>query len=480
MGYITRHQIDIRDREITTNELQEITNKFRLKIYCPNPLRERFSFIGHRSIRAFLVGVLGGYFDSEGRERIIEARTKLESIREQYFYDNIDVTFERFNGAKKAAYIMDIETVDNDNEINLRFFSLGGSVIGIDLSSYNNIEQIGGKISGLMKKSIPIWLYLDRDTIKVVSKDFVEDEIVEERLDYYTEIDKHLYEVQFEGMLGEFLAQSEEKIIPMSKEIMTEIKKIMWEETDNIPGRIRYSKFIKNEFKEYSFPMDTITGKTLTYALRTGIHNAEMQIVISAPTGGASGIFPANIRAISEELNIKEDKIIYALYTAAAIGAFIANNMSVSGSRHGCQAEMGTSIAMATAAILDLLLDENMDFRKRVEMILSGASMAMQSIQGLACDPLMGFVEVPCVLRNLALSNVPYTVALAIMNGYSPIISFRTAVKALKMTGEILNLALRESGTGPLTYMYILSRMEKRGIEEEIIELLEKETSLFE
>jgi len=331
-----------------------------------------------------------------------------------------------------------------------------------------------------MNKTIPIWLYLDRHTIKDINMKFIENEKIEEKLNYYTEIDKFLQNEEFDGMLGEYLEIQEEKIIPTSKEIMTEIKKILWEETDHVPEHMRYSKFIKNEFKEYSFPTDTTTAKIITYTLRTGIHNAEMQIVISAPTGGASGIFPANIRAISEELNIKEDKIIYALYTAAAIGAFIANNMSVSGSRHGCQAEMGTSIAMATAAILDLLLDENMDFRKRVEMILSGASMAMQSIQGLACDPLMGFVEVPCVLRNLALSNVPYTVALAIMNGYSPIISFRTAVKALKMTGEILNLALRESGTGPLTYMYILSRMEKRGIEEEIIELLEKETSLFE
>ncbi|MEM2222774.1 MAG: L-serine ammonia-lyase, iron-sulfur-dependent, subunit alpha, partial [Candidatus Korarchaeota archaeon] len=97
------------------------------------------------------------------------------------------------------------------------------------------------------------------------------------------------------------------------------------------------------------------------------------------------------------------------------------------------------------------------------------------AIQGLACDPLMGFVEVPCALRNLALSNVPFVVSKMILSGYRPIVTLRTAVRALKKTGELLNKALKESGTGPLTCMYILAKMEEKGIEEELISLFERE-----
>ncbi len=251
----------------------------------------------------------------------------------------------------------------------------------------------------------------------------------------------------------------------------------MWENNKKSVDIGQYSRFVDSETKSFKFDEGSTYEKLLSYTIRNQILNAEMEVIVSAPTGGASGILPACLRVFAEEKNIRKDspEFLYAHYTSAAIGAFIANNMSVAGAQHGCVAEIGTSIAMAAAALIDLeLRDTTIPIKDKIEKVFNGVSIVMLSLQGLSCDPLFGYVEFPCILRNALFSILPFQAAKMVIEGYKPLLSARCILEVVKKTGEILAKALKESGTGPLTCMYSLCELKKLKVSDEIIQLLEK------
>ena len=78
---------------------------------------------------------------------------------------------------------------------------------------------------------------------------------------------------------------------------------------------------------------------------------------------------------------------------AAGIGEVISHTMFIAGATGGCGAEIGSSAAMAAAAVCELL---GGDARQAVH----AAALALVNTIGLVCDPVGGYVEVPCVSRN--------------------------------------------------------------------------------
>lgn len=60
----------------------------------------------------------------------------------------------------------------------------------------------------------------------------------------------------------------------------------------------------------------------------------------------------------------------------------------------GCQAEVGVSPSMATAA-----LTECMGGTQR--QALMAAEITMEHRLGMTCDPISGLVQIPCIERNV-------------------------------------------------------------------------------
>lgn len=462
MGFIFRGIANIHGFDINMDSLKK---SMKINIYCHNPSKEMYAFIGHRSIRAFLFGALGAYFSFSRRQEFFDIKKSLEGIREYDLLHSLDISF-RMLSESDVAYR--VEVIYDD--IRIIFDSLGGGIISVEAS-----DDARKVVETLMGESIPIWLYLSYESLENLGIKLTFDKkAIEEGKEFLDNADEILMKKVKGESIGSYISRRENSVIGGSLKIMEEIWQIMYESTNSPPEVLRYSKFLKYEIAKVKLESNDLPTRVLRYALNVAAKNAEMNIIISAPTGGASSIFPATMRVALEEFNLNKEEILNGLYVGGLIGGIIGNNMSVSGSRHGCQAEVGTSLAMASAAIVDMLLDTEKG-EERNKMVFDAASIALQSIQGLACDPLMGFVEVPCVLRNLAFVGIPFVVARMVSAGYRPIITLRTAIKALRKTGELLNKALRESGTGPITCMYILSRMEERGIEEELVSLFEKE-----
>lgn len=188
-------------------------------------------------------------------------------------------------------------------------------------------------------------------------------------------------------------------------------------------------------------------GGTLSHAvaraLAVGEVNAAMGRVVAAPTGGASGVLPGVLLSVAEERSIPDQDVADALVTASAIGAIIASRASLSGAAGGCQAEIGSAAAMAAAAVTELLGGTPAQ---------SGhaASLALQGLLGLVCDPVGGLVEVPCVARNATGAAVALAAAEMALAGVTFPIPFDQVIDAAAQVGRSLPPSLRETANGGL------------------------------
>lgn len=119
-----------------------------------------------------------------------------------------------------------------------------------------------------------------------------------------------------------------------------------------------------------------VMSKASAYALATLERSASMGVIVAAPTAGASGVLPAALLASAQKLEASEEQLQEALYCAAAVGALIERNASVSGAEGGCQAEVGTAAAMGAAAVAQML-------GANPATCLDAATMAIANLLGL-------------------------------------------------------------------------------------------------
>ncbi|KKQ71797.1 MAG: L-serine dehydratase, iron-sulfur-dependent subunit alpha, L-serine dehydratase [Candidatus Peregrinibacteria bacterium GW2011_GWC2_39_14] len=183
--------------------------------------------------------------------------------------------------------------------------------------------------------------------------------------------------------------------------------------------------------------------KAMAYAIACGETNAQMGRIVAFPTAGASGVIPAAVLSVSEELKLSDEKIMKGLFTASAIGLIIAENATLAGAYGGCQAEIGSASAMAAAAITEMR-------GGTPKQCLDAASLSLKNMLGLTCDPIAGLVEVPCVKRNAMGVTNAFSGSEIALAGIESFVTFDDVVEAMKTTGEMMPSALRETALGGL------------------------------
>ena len=132
-----------------------------------------------------------------------------------------------------------------------------------------------------------------------------------------------------------------------------------------------------------------------------------------------------------------------AMFVAAGIGGVIANRAFLAGASGGCQAEIGSASAMAAGAAAYLAGGD-------AKKIATAAALALKALLGLACDPVAGLVEVPCVKRNVIGSVNALTAADMAMAGIVSRIPPDEVIDAMKSIGICMPACLKETGTGGL------------------------------
>ncbi|MCL6631483.1 MAG: L-serine ammonia-lyase, iron-sulfur-dependent, subunit alpha [Alicyclobacillus herbarius] len=183
--------------------------------------------------------------------------------------------------------------------------------------------------------------------------------------------------------------------------------------------------------------------RAMAYALAVSEVNAAMGRIVATPTAGAAGILPGVLVSALDSGRYHRDDLVFALFTAAALGLVIANSASISGAAGGCQAEVGSATAMAAGALVELA-------GGTPSMVSHAAALALQNSLGLVCDPVAGLVEVPCVVRNGLHAITAMAASDMALAGVQSVIPPDEVVAAMRQIGNDLPVSLRETGIGGL------------------------------
>lgn len=184
-----------------------------------------------------------------------------------------------------------------------------------------------------------------------------------------------------------------------------------------------------------------VLTKALIYSQAVLEVNASMGVIVAAPTAGSAGVLPAVLFALEEEFGLSEKQLLDGMFTAGAIGYLLMKNASVSGAEAGCQAEIGSAAAMASAAAVEMM-------GGTPEQCLDAASITISNMLGLVCDPIAGLVEMPCQSRNAAGASNALTSAEMALAGIKAAVPFTEMAAAMYRVGKGLPSELRETALG--------------------------------
>jgi len=234
-------------------------------------------------------------------------------------------------------------------------------------------------------------------------------------------------------------------------QVMQETIETGLEKRGVLPGQLRvkrkakslYDYVVKVEDKE-----ETDFKELMSYAYATSEMNASGGRVVTAPTCGASGVLPAVLYFLKRKYHLSDEVVIEALMVAGLMGTIIRHNASISGAVAGCQAEIGSACSMAAAA-------RGHVFDHSIATIEYASEMAMEHHLGLTCDPILGYVQIPCIERNaMAAVRAIDASRLSYMIPDSQSISFDTVVETMYQTGKDLTSSYRETSLGGLASFY--------------------------
>ena len=158
---------------------------------------------------------------------------------------------------------------------------------------------------------------------------------------------------------------------------------------------------------------------------------------------GTSGILPGVMIAAQEEFGFTDREAVNGLITAGGIGAVIATRATISGAAGGCQAEVGSAAAMAAAALTEVM-------GGTAKQCTHAAAIALKNCLGLACDPVAGLVEVPCVKRNGIYAIFAIAAADMALAGIESFIPPDQVIDAMYQIGINMPSAVRETAEGGL------------------------------
>ena len=193
-----------------------------------------------------------------------------------------------------------------------------------------------------------------------------------------------------------------------------------------------------------------LPGQTLVFeyvsafAMAVNEENAAGGRVVTAPTNGAAGVIPAVLRYYLDYCQADPYGVHVFFLTAAAIGALIKHNGSISGAEVGCQGEVGSAAAMAAAGLAAALGATN-------EQVENAAEIAMEHHLGMTCDPIGGLVQIPCIERNAFGAIKAINAASLAMRGDGVhSVSLDQVIRTMLETGRDMNTKYKETALGGL------------------------------
>ena len=327
-----------------------------------------------------------------------------------------EIKFDYLTECNYHPNTLDIYAYLNEEQIGMhRFYSIGGGSIEIDGEGKYVEEMIYP-----LKKFSHIRKYIEENNLSIP--------------DYVRQIEGDGIEEFLLDIYGKMKACIKSGLV----------------KTGQLPGSLGVHRKAKEIYDKFFIDGSMILNKKIfAYAYAVSEENASGNIVVTAPTCGACGVLPSVLYGLQKEYQFPLEKIIEALMVAGLFGNVVKNNASISGAEAGCQAEIGTACAMTAAAsayLFGLCLDD----------IEQAAEVALEHHLGLTCDPIDGYVQIPCIERNAvcALRALDSAKLVQFMGDSEHKISFDMVCQTMLETGRDMHQKYRETAEGGLAKEY--------------------------
>ncbi len=225
--------------------------------------------------------------------------------------------------------------------------------------------------------------------------------------------------------------------------------------TAELPGPIKLKTKAKDVYenaKKQPGPARQAIGLVSAYALAGSEENARGHLVITAPTGGSAGVLPAVVYSLGPDgAKLSDDQIRKGLLAAALVGYLCKHNATLSAAEGGCQAEIGVASAMGAALIATAYGDPP-------QVAANGAEGALEHHLGMTCDPVAGYVQIPCIER-CAFGAVKSWTGYLIAKNEIPInrrVDLDSTINAMALTAKEMNSKYKETSEGGLAVSLVL------------------------
>lgn len=241
--------------------------------------------------------------------------------------------------------------------------------------------------------------------------------------------------------------RTREQIIELMEQNLTVMKQSIAEGVAGVSSVTNITGGDAKRLEDYLASGNFLSGKTILTAVRNAIAvnevNAKMGLICATPTAGSAGVVPGVLMAVQERLHLSHEEQLNFLFTAGAFGLVIANNASISGAEGGCQAEVGSASAMASAALVCANGGS-------ADQAAQAVAITLKNMMGLICDPVAGLVEVPCVKRNALGSSQAFISADMALAGIRSVIPPDEVVLAMYQVGRQMPAIFKETAEGGL------------------------------
>jgi L-serine dehydratase len=224
---------------------------------------------------------------------------------------------------------------------------------------------------------------------------------------------------------------------------------------DVLPGPIKlHSKAstVYERSQQGEYEADRAIAQVSAFALAASEENARGHLVITAPTGGSAGVMPAIVYALTQgPRKLSQEKVREGLLAGAAIGYLCKHNATLSGAEGGCQSEIGVASAMSAAFIAQA-------YDSSPQVTENAAESALEHHLGMTCDPVAGYVQVPCIER-CAFGAVKAWIAFMVATNEIASrhrVDLDTTITTLAETGRDMSAKYKETSEGGLAANLVL------------------------
>jgi L-serine dehydratase len=189
-----------------------------------------------------------------------------------------------------------------------------------------------------------------------------------------------------------------------------------------------------------------------------------MGVIVAAPTAGSCGGLPGAVVGAASAMGLSVNHMTKAMLAAGMIGVFIAAHATFAAEIGGCQAECGAGSGMAAAALVALA-------GGTARQAVDAASMALQNVLGMVCDPVANRVEVPCLGKNVMAASNALACANMALAGFDVVIPLDEVIDAMDKVGKSIPHELRCTALGGLSITETSRAIEKMLSESKMIRM---------